>query len=122
MYTSKQLTHKINQSPNPQEAEFKTWQSTRYLVAQDPVSKDYAETTDGYYQGRHVIPGPKADPSVSAVLLDTDFNIIKHDYFIRFTDSLTTDSADESVGRAIYGIMTNKEADEYEEHLRNESS
>lgn len=122
MVTSAQITRKINNTPNPEEAEYKLWKKARYLVAQEPASADYTETTIGYFRGRHVMPGPMADGSLTPKLREVDFQVIKNQYYIRFTDNITTESADQSVGRAIYTIMTDSEADEYEAKLRNERS
>lgn len=118
--SSEQITTRVNRQPNPDEAEFKLWQSTRYLVAQEPASKDFTDTVEGYYNGRMVIPGPKADPKLVPLLTNVnDFGLIKEHHYIRFTDNLTTQGADDSVGRAIFTIMSKAEADEYEEFLRN---
>ena len=117
MATSTQITNKILSSANPRVAEQLIWEKTRYLVAQIPASQDSDVTQQGYYKGRVVIPGPKANPEVSEVLMDTDLQTLKDNYFIRFTDNNTTSSAEESVVRALYTIMSDSEASEYEDVL-----
>ena len=123
MVSSTQITNKLKQQPDPMAAMFKIWQKTRYLVAQQPASADYDETTPGYYKGRMVIPGPKADPTVSdtlgiAHLTMSDFQTMMNRNFIRFIDNKTTDNADDSVGRALYTVMDDEEANNYEKLLR----
>lgn len=117
MPTSGQITAKIKSSENPHNTESELWAKTRYLVAQKPASSSTI-TTDGYYKGRHVIAGVKADPTLSPLLKDQSYESIKHKYYIRFTDNLTTDNADETIGQALYTIMDNTQADEYEDALR----
>lgn len=123
MATSTQLTNMFNQQPNPMEAMFKTWIRTRYLVAQLPAADDYDETIPGYFNGRVVIPGPKANPKLSDMLgfkalKMHDFQAMMHRHHIRFIDNRTTDNADASVRRALYTVMTNEEADSYERKLK----
>lgn len=114
MATSTQITNKILQSSNPRAYEQALWERTRYLVAQKPAAADVDVTQSGYYKGRVVHPGPQANPRVSETLNVLDLDIIKDQFFIRFTDNATTSSAEESVVQALYTIMSDSEADEYE--------
>lgn len=123
MANSTQLTHLINKQPDPQLAEFKIWKNTRYLVAQNPATPDDLTTMPGYYLGRSVIPGPKYNPKLSEGLANPgltmgDYQVMKNRHFIRFVDNRTTDGADESVQRGLYTVMTDEEADAYEQGLR----
>lgn len=123
MVTSTQITERIKKQPDPLAAAFKIWQNTRYLVAQHPAAVDYSETKQGYYKGRTVIPGPKYNPRLSEGLgfkaLNTnDFQTMMNTYHIRFIDNHTTDNADQSVIEALYTVMTDAEADDYENELR----
>lgn len=114
MATSTQITNKILASSNPKAFKQQMWERTRYLVAQQPASDDYADTLQGYYKGKVVVPGPLANPRVSETLSVFDLDIIEDQYFIRFTDNATTSSAEESVVKALYTIMSDNEANEYE--------
>lgn len=123
MVTSTQLTEKINQQANPMEAMFNMWLKTRYLVAQLPAAADYNETVPGYFHGKYVIPGPKADPKLSTTLgiphtTINDFQTMMNQYYIRFVDNKTTEDAGEDVRRALFTIMSNEDADSYESKLR----
>lgn len=112
--SSGQITQEVLKQPNPQEAKALMWKKTRYLVAQKAASDDFTETTDGYYKGRVVMPGPRADPRFGVMSNVDNLDIIESMYYIRFIDSNTTDGADASVGAAIFTIMSPLEADEYE--------
>lgn len=123
MVSSSQITHKLKQQPNPAAAEFKIWQKTRYLVAQIPASPDFTGTKISYYKGCMVIPGPKANPEVSDVLgvkhlTMRDFQILKSLHFIRFVDNKTTADAGNEVTQALYTVMADSDADQYEKKLR----
>lgn len=123
MVTSTYLTQTINQQPNPMEAYFNIWMKTRYLVAQKPAAADYGGTKPGYFNGKVVIPGPKYNPKLSdglgiPHLTMNDFQIMTNKYFIRFVDNKTTDGAGEEVSRALYTVMSDEEADSYENKLR----
>ncbi len=123
MATSTQVTNLINQQANPEEAEYKVWKKTRYLVAQRPAADDYKETKQGYYNGKVVIPGPLYNPKLSEGLEFghaslRDFQIMKSRHFIRFVDNRTTDDADETIGKALYTPMDKHEADDYESQLK----
>ena len=118
MATSEQITAKVNAQADPAGYEYKLWLSARYLVAQKAASPEYTDTKDGYYKGHHVIPGPKADPTLSPKLKEQDWSIIKHKHYIRFVDVKTTQNATNDIGRAIYTRMDNAQADEYEKKLR----
>ena len=109
--------------PNPREAMFKMWKKTRYLVAQEPAASDYSETKPGYYKGRVVIPGPQANPKLSATMEFgsanvRDFEQMMNRHHIRFVDNMTTDNADESVKRALFTVMDASEANDYEAKLK----
>lgn len=114
MAHSSQITQQVVNSPNPNEMMFKIWEQTRYLVSQKPAADDYLETTDGYYLGRAVIPGPKAEPRFGMIANVNDYDLIRHQYYIRFIDSATTDNAENSISEALFTVMTPSEADEYE--------
>lgn len=118
MPTSTQLTNAINQSPNPAQAEQEIWEKTRYLVAQKPAAEGETITMPGYYNGKVVIPGPKADSSISEVLNDNDLNRLKAIHFIRFVDNNTTENASAEMRQALYTVMSKAEADDYEKQLR----
>lgn len=118
MPTSEQLTAAVNSKADPIAYEYKLWKSTRYLVAQKAASPDYSGTKDGYYNGHHVIPGPKADPQLSSILKEQDWETLKNRYYIRFLDVQTTQNADNSIGRSNYTRMDKAQADEYEAVLR----
>ena len=116
--TSGQLTNLVKKQADPEAYERKLWMAARYLVAQKPASPSSSVTKSGYFHGCHVIPGPKADPRVSGTLAIQEYDLIKHQYFIRFTDNITTDNAQNDIGQAIYTLMDNNQADEYEAALR----
>lgn len=118
MPTSTQLTEMILRSPNPKAAMHKLWDRTRYLVAQRPATEKDTTTKEGYYNGRVVVPGPLADPTISAVLTNTDLDIVMNQFFIRFVDNSVSAGAEESVVQALYTIMSDAEANEYEAQLR----
>ena len=118
MVTSTQLTQRILQHPNPEQAEQEMWAKTRYLIAQKPASKDFTGTQPGHYKGRLVIPGPKANPKLSDRLSNRDLPLLKSRHFIRFVNNRTTDNAQESVQEALFTIMTKAEADDYEAKLK----
>lgn len=118
MATSSQLTRYCSTQPNAAESEWELWVKTRYLVAQVPTSEDFTETTDGYYLGRVVVPGPLADPEFSTIANVNDFTYIRNQLYIRFIDSNTTTGADAHIGQALFTIMTKDEADAYESALR----
>ena len=115
--TSTQLTERLRRSKNLLADKQKLFEGTKYFVAQNPATKGFYETRDGYYRGHKVIPGPKADPRVSPVLNVKDVQLAETQYFIRFVDNLTTDNADEHVRKAIFTIMAPGEATEYEKVL-----
>lgn len=118
MPTSAQITQRIMSSPNPLAAEQKIWERSRYLVAQNPASPDDNTTKEGYYQGRTVVPGPKANPELTSVLSVHDWAVVKHEFYIRFIDSNTTSGAADNVSAALYTVMSDAEANDYEKHLR----
>lgn len=118
MPTSSQLTDMINRNPNPAQAEQEIWEKTRYLVAQKPAVSGNSVTMPGYYNGRVVIPGPKANPELSEVLSDNDLNRLKSIHFIRFVDNNTTENASAEMRQALYTVMTKSEADDYEKKLK----
>lgn len=93
------------------------FENTRYFVAQKPAVDDFNETIQGYYNGRKVIPGPLANPVVSPVLNVRDVRLLESKYFIRFVDNATTADADPDIKAALFTIMDNHEADEYEKTL-----
>jgi len=117
MANSAQITNHIQNQPNPREAEYDIFRRSRYFVAQRPASPDITITTDGYFHGRVVVPGPLADDRYSVLLDANDFEIMTSQLYIRFTDNKTTDGADEDVRRAFYTVMTDEEANEYEDAL-----
>lgn len=117
-YTSTQLTEQLRHSTNVVEDKQKMFNSVRYFVAQKPAAVDFAETTDGFYKGHKVIPGPKANPNLGPVLNVTDIRLLESQYFIRFVDNATTDDADDDVRMALFTIMSDTEANEYEAKLR----
>jgi len=116
--TSGQLTERLRHSMNVLADKQKILDSTRYFVAQKVASNDFSDTIDGFYKGHRVIPGPKADPSVSAYLNVRDIRFLESQYYIRFVDNKTTEDADEDVRAALFVPMTDREADDYEDHLR----
>ena len=122
MATSSQITNYILDSADPKKAKFDIWAATRYLVAQKAASDDYTETTHSFFQGRAVLPGPRANKVFGTIPNVNDLNVMENQYYIRFIDSATTDNADDSVGDALFTVMTASEADEYEEVLREESN
>ncbi len=117
-YTSGQITEGLKRSTNVIADKQKIFESTRYFVAQRPASNDFIETCDGYFRGHKVIPGPKANPALSPLLNVRDITVLEQVHFIRFVDNLTTDGADEDTRRALFTIMTDDEADEYERKLK----
>lgn len=117
MANSTQITAHVQTQPNPAEAEYDLFRKTRYFVAQRPATPDVQRTTDGYYLGRTVVPGPLADKRYSYIVSVNDFEMMRSQLYIRFVDNNTTDGADEDVRRAMYTIMTDDEADIYEAAL-----
>lgn len=116
--TSTQLTERLRQSLNPTADKQKLYESVRYFVAQKPAANDFSDTVDGFYKGHKVIPGPKADVTLGVVLNVTDIRLLESQYFIRFVDNATTEDADDDVRMALFTIMSDSEADEYEAALR----
>ena len=117
MATSAQITEACNATADPAAAEIAMLKQTRYMVAQKPAADDCHDTFPGYYNGKFVIPGPLSNPKISDVLTTYDMITLKDDYSIRFTDNLTTDNAEQSVRAALYTLMSNAEADDYEQKL-----
>lgn len=117
-YTSTQITEKLRHATNVTEEKQKMFEKVRYFVAQKPAANDFAETIDGFYKGHKVIPGPLANPELGPMLNVTDIRLLESRYFIRFVDNLTTDDADDDVRMALYTIMSDSEANEYEAKLR----
>lgn len=115
--TSTQWTERLRRSTNILADKQKIFENVRYFVAQKPAAEDFYETRDGYFKGHKVIPGPKANPKVSPVLTVRDIRVLEQVHFIRFVDNLTTDNADEHVKMAIFTIMDDGEAREYEKFL-----
>ena len=116
--TSAQITRRLQESTNIPRDKQALFEKARYFVAQRPASDDFSETIDGYYKGRKVIPGPKADPKLTSVLNISDVRLMEKQYFIRFVDNITTVGADDSIREALFTIMSPSEADEYEKKLR----
>lgn len=114
---SSAVTAKIISAPEPRVAAEKVWASTRYLVAQKPKTDDFAGTDENHYLGRTVIPGPKANPNLVAMLEETNFEVLMEKYGITFIDFHTTAGADQDVTEAPYTVMSNPEADDYEKQL-----
>ena len=114
MATSSQITKKILESPNPEEVEFEIWANSRYLIAQNAATSEFKGTQCGYYNGRVVIAAPKCHKRSPVLANINDFQLIKDLYYIRFVDSITTDSADDSISKAIFTVMTDSESDDYE--------
>ena len=117
MANSAQITSYIREQPNTAEAEYNIFIKSRYFVAQRPATPDSQVTTDGYYLGRVVVPGPMADKRYSYLVSGNDFEVMRTQLYIRFVDNNTTDGADEDVRRAMYTVMTDDEADIYEDAL-----
>lgn len=120
MANSSQITDRILRDPNPAEAKAKIWAATRYLVAQKPAADNYSTTTEGYYKGKVVIPGPKANPKYGVIADVQDLDLMEQRHYIRFFDTATTEGAQADIGQALYTIMTSQEADEYEAVLEQE--
>lgn len=116
--TSGQLTQRLRHSNNVTADKQQLFENTRYFVAQRPSSDSFTETIEGYYKGYKVIPGPKADPRLSPILNVWDIRILEAQYFIRFVDDQVTAGADDELKEALFTIMTDAEADEYEAELR----
>lgn len=116
--TSGQLTERLRHSTNVIADKQKLFENTRYFVAQRPATNSFSETIEGYYKGHAVIPGPKADPRLTPILNVWDIKILEAQYFIRFVDDQVTAGADDELKEALFTIMTDTEADEYEAELR----
>lgn len=116
--TSGQLTQRLRHSNNVTADKQQLFENTRYFVAQRPSSDSFTDTIEGYYKGYKVIPGPKADPRLSPILNVWDIKILEAQYFIRFVDDQVTAGADDELKEALFTIMTDAEADEYEAELR----
>lgn len=117
MANSAQITDAIQKSADPRKSKQTVWAKTRYLVAQNAAADDFTKTTTGYFEGRMVVPGPKANPKFGMLADVENLEVVENKYYIRFTDSATTDNADVSVGRALYTVMTDAQADAYEKVL-----
>lgn len=117
-YTSGQLTERLSHSNNVDADKQKMFENTRYFVAQRPATNSFIDTIEGYYKGHKVIPGPKANPKLSPILNVRDIRILESRYFIRFVDDQVTNGADDELKEALFTIMTDTEADEYEDVLR----
>jgi hypothetical protein len=117
MANSDQITAHVQKDPNPRQAEYDIFIKSRYFVAQRPAAPEVTVTTDGYFRGRVVVPGPKADRRFSYIVNANDFELMTQQLYIRFTNSNTTDGADDIVRAALHTVMTDGEADEYEAAL-----
>lgn len=117
MPSSAQLTAAAAASTNPKLYEQKLWEKARYLVAQTPATASSNVTKDGYYNGCRVIPGPQANQQLQPVLKIQDFKIVRHQYYITIVDVTTTQNADHTIGRSLYTVMDDTQADEYEDAL-----
>lgn len=115
--TSTQITERLRHSTNIPQKKQELFERTRYFIAQKPAVGSFSETTDGYYKGRRVTPGPRANRKVSPVINVRDIAILESQYFIRFVDNATTENADESMRQALFTIMDDAEADDYEREL-----
>lgn len=116
--TSGQLTERLRRSNNVLADKQELFEKTRYFVAQRPATNSFSGTIEGYYKGCKVIPGPKANPRLSPILNVWDIKILEAQYFIRFVDDQVTAGADDELKEALFTIMTDTEADEYEAELR----
>lgn len=116
MANSSQLTQYIIEQPNSAEAKLDLWSRCKYLIAQRPVDDTNLESNVQYFNGRRVIPGPKADPKFGVLNNVEDLQVVEEQYYIRWTDSTTTVNADAYVGQALYTIMTDDEAELYEKY------
>lgn len=116
--TSGQLTERLRHSNNVTADKQALFENTRYFIAQRPATNSFTDTIEGYYKGHAVIPGPKADPTLTPILNVWDIKILEAQYFIRFVDDQVTAGADDELKEALFTIMTDTEADEYEAELR----
>lgn len=122
--SSTQITAQLNQDVNPEHKEYELFLNCRYLVSHVPADTNYSDTNTEYFNGKHVIPGPKADPKLMPPLslpdnfTVDDFKYLKTTMHIRFTDYTHTSGAEVDVRRSIYTLMTNQEAEHYEKILR----
>ena len=114
---SSAVTAKIVNHPEPRVQAEAIWANTRYLIAQKPKTEDFAGTDENHYIGRTVIPGPKANPNLVAVLEEQKLDKLMQDYGITFIDFQTTAGADQDVTEAPFTVMSNSEADDYERQL-----
>ena len=112
------ITATVLAHPNPLEHRKTIWEQTRYLVAQKQVTETYTETNESYYQGRAVIPGPKADFNLCPAMANMDVEHIESSFGITFIDYATTEGADQDVVSAPFGIMSKAEANDFEKQLR----
>lgn len=115
--TSYDITNQVISSPEPIKEKYKIWSNSSYLVAQVDA-QDGSDITDcGIYRGRHVIPGPMADPRLMPRLLNNDLAFIEREYFIKLTDCSTSEDAEESIGKAFFVPMSKAEIEDYESLL-----
>jgi hypothetical protein len=116
MATSAAITEIILNSATPEATKQEIWMQTRYLIAQRPSVAEVDFTGDGWYEGKTVIPAPKA--KVGAKQFTTDLKVLEQQQYIRFIDSNVTDGADNEIKEALFRPMTNAEADAYEKQLK----
>ena len=114
---SSALTAKIIAHPDPRVYAEQIWSNTRYLVAQKPKTDDFSGTDESHYNGRAVVPGPKANPNLVPTLEEQDLDVLMQQYGITFIDFQTTAGADQDVVEAPFTVMSTTEADDYERQI-----
>lgn len=115
--TSKEITaHLLSFNDQNAEQELERFfNDIRYFVAPHPASPNFLQTQIGYYRGRVVYPGKKANKYVMQPLAQS----ISADYALYslglvFADFNVSGMADERMKQGIVEVMTEDEADEYE--------
>jgi hypothetical protein len=119
-HSSAHITELVKSKPEVhQAAELeRIFNDCRYFIAPEIATGDFLETKIGYYKGRVVHAGKKANKHVTYPMREN----ISIDYAINqmgfvFVDFNVTGIADENMKRGILEIMTDAEADEYEREV-----
>ena len=115
MAHSSQITNLILTSVDPLAERDRIWKKTRYLVAQKVKTEEFSGTDQDHYRGHHVLPGPAADPSICGMIEGIEnVDLMESKHGITFVDFKTTEGADTDVVSAPYTVMSDPEADDFE--------
>lgn len=113
MPSSSVLTATILQAADKEKIHRQILASARYFIAQGQATATDQRIDDQYYLGCRIIPGPKADPALSALLPSYHPDELKR-MGIGIIDHVGTSNASPEMTRAAFGILSDEEANHYE--------